>query len=82
MAIYVGGAIWIVANDRTAIGGGWITMRGMASFLVTFPVSAPLELLGVPLDHRRNVDMAVAIGGSAGVIYLVVAGITSLFRSS
>ena len=78
--IYLGCAIWVVAIDRTATGGGWITMRGMATFLITFPVSAPFELLGVHLDYRRNFDMMVAVGGSAGIVYLTAAGITSLFR--
>ena len=78
--IYLGCAIWVVVGDRTATGGGWITMRGMATFLVTFPISAPFELIGMHLDHRRNLDMVVAVGGSAGVVYFVTAGITSLFR--
>jgi hypothetical protein len=78
--IYLGCAIYVVASDRTATGGGWITLHGMATFLVTFPVSAPLEFLGMHLDHRRNLDMVVAVGGSAGMVYLTAAGITSLFR--
>ena len=36
------------------------------------PVSAPAELLGMKLDFRKNLDMAVAIGGCAALVYFVV----------
>ncbi len=35
------------------------------------PVSLPCELVGHPLDHRSNLDMASAILACAVIIYLV-----------
>lgn len=38
-AIYIAIAVWVVFSERTSpSGGGWISLNGMASFLITFPV--------------------------------------------
>jgi len=79
-ALYIGCAIYVVADDRKSTGGGWITMHGMATFLITFPISAPGEFLGMRPDYRRNLDMTLAIGGTAALIYLASAGVGALFR--
>ena len=68
-ATYAAGAMWVVIGERAETGGGWITLRGMGAFLVTMPISAPAEMLGLKLDFRRNLDMAVAIGGCALLVY-------------
>lgn len=78
--LYVAAAIWIVRDERVRTGGGWISLNGMASFLATLPVSAPCEWLGCKLDHRRNLDMAFAIGACAALVYGLVAGAVALGR--
>lgn len=70
--LYAACAIGVVATERGESPSGWITLQGMGSFLVTMPVSAPAELLGMKLDFRKNLDMAVAIGGCAALVYFVV----------
>lgn len=74
-AIYVVFAVLVIASDRQSKGGGWITLNGMASFLVTFPVSAPLEMLGHKLQFRRNIEMTAVVASCAFLVYFVGAGI-------
>jgi hypothetical protein len=76
--IYLAFAIWVLIQDRTTTGGGWISFNGMSTYIVTMPVSAPFELLGYKLDFKRNLDMTVAIGGCALLVYLVGAGLAWL----
>lgn len=73
--IYVILAVWIVVHERRRSGGGWISLQGILSYLITFPVSYPADRLGNKLDHRRNRDMAFAIIGCAVFIYLICAGL-------
>jgi hypothetical protein len=76
--MYLAVAIWVLIEDRTTTSGGWISLNGMSTYIVTMPVSAPFELLGYKLDFRRNLDMAVAIGGCTFLVYLVGAGLAWL----
>lgn len=75
-AIYIAIAVWVVISERSSPGGGnWISLNGMASFLVTFPVSAPLEILGSKPDYQKNVDIGGAILACAVLAYFVGAGV-------
>jgi hypothetical protein len=78
--LYVVLATCVVLSDRKGGGGGWISLSGMASFLITFPVSLAGELLGMKPDFRRNLDMAFAIIVCAGLVYLLGAGLGKLAR--
>jgi hypothetical protein len=74
--IYIVLAVGVLWQDRTGTGGGnWISLSGMSTYLVTIPVSAPFELMGAKLDYKKNIDMALAIGGCAVLVYLVGAGL-------
>jgi len=78
-SIYAVLAIGIVVAERApGGGGGWISLKGIASFLATFPASAVAELAGMKLDFRRNIDMAFAISACTALIYLVGAGLGKL----
>ena len=80
--IYVVIAIYVIWDDRTHTGGGWISLNGMTSFLVTLPISAFVnELLGYRLDFRRNIDMAFAVLGTATCVYFALFGIGTLLHT-
>lgn len=76
--LYLAAAIWIVGGERRSTGGGWITLNGMGTFLITLPVSALGEKLGARPDYRRNMDMTFAIGVCAILIYLLGAALGKL----
>ena len=75
-ALYAAFAVLIVAADRApGAGGGWISLAGMSSYLVTAPVSLPFEFLGQKLEYKRNLDMGFAIFGCSMIVYLVGAAL-------
>lgn len=78
--LYVGFAIYVVNADRRHNGGGWITLNGLVSFIVTFPVSALGEAMGLKPDYKRNLDMAFAILICGGLVYLAGAGLGALAK--
>jgi ABC-type Na+ efflux pump permease subunit len=79
-AVYVVIAVLIVASERRHTGGGWITLEGMGSYLITFPVSFLGERLGMRPDFRRNLDMLFAIGVCAMTLYFLGAGLARVAR--
>jgi hypothetical protein len=71
----------VVVSERTSTGGGgWISLNGMASFLITFPVSAPLEMMGARPDYQKTIDMGAAILACAVLVYFIGAGLGWLAR--
>lgn len=74
-ALYIVFATGIILSDRKGGGGNWISLSGLASFLITFPVSALGELLNMKLDFRRNIDMGFAVLVCALMVYLAGAGL-------
>ena len=64
----------LIAADRRPSSGSWINLSGLVSCLVTFPIAALAEKCGRRLDHRSNVDMTVAVAGTA----VLLAGLTAL----
>ncbi|MBK8837685.1 MAG: hypothetical protein IPO30_03025 [Hyphomonadaceae bacterium] len=79
--IYILLAVWVVFTERTSpSGGGWISLNGMASFLITFPVSMPLEIIGARPNYQKTFDMAAAILVCAALVYFVGAGVEWLVR--
>ena len=79
--IYIAVAIYAVHDDRTTQGGGWISLNGMATAIVTFPVTLLGEMLGMKPDYRRNLDMVFAIGMCAMLVYFLGAGLAKLARA-
>ena len=77
---YAAFAIWVVFTERATPGGGWINLNGMASYLVTLPVSAPMEMLGARPDYQKTFDMTAAILVCAALVYLAGAGLEWLVR--
>lgn len=79
---YAAFAIVVVWQDRNSTGGGWISLNGMASYLITFPISAFFDvLLSFKLDYRRNLDMAFAILGTATCVYFALFGAATLIQT-
>jgi len=78
--LYVAIAIVLVAIDRKETGGGWITLHGMGSYLITLPISYLGEQLGMRPDYRRWPDMAFAIGCCAVIIYALGFALEKIIR--
>jgi hypothetical protein len=78
--LYVVVAVFFVVSDRGRGGTGWISLDGIATFLITFPVSLIGEKLGMRPDFRRNADMVFAIGVCAVLVYFLGAGLARLAR--
>jgi len=81
-AIYIAVATGILVNEsRSAAPGQWIELKNLVAFLVTFPISAPLEFLGVLPDLGNTAVLALLVAICAAMIYGVVAGIARLVTS-
>ncbi|MBN8734361.1 MAG: hypothetical protein J0L64_27750 [Acidobacteria bacterium] len=77
--LYIALALFVIHDDRTYTGHNWISLDGMPSFLATFPISAPADaLLHLRLNHRSNLHMAIAVLGTAALIYFVLAALARL----
>lgn len=83
--VYVAGALYVVHDELTYTGGGWINLRGMGVMLVTAPSQLTfglvMEWLGVArinyaepgwADYSR---LALHVAASAVAVYLVGYGI-------
>lgn len=68
-AAYVVFAVCMVVSERRSRAGGWISLTGMATYLATFPISMPMELLGHRPDYKRNLDMGLTILACAAIVY-------------
>ena len=62
----------VIALDRRPGGGSWINLSGLVSGLITFPITALAEQCGRRLDYRSNVDMTVAVAGTALLLALLI----------
>jgi len=81
-AVYAVVAILAVIGARKpGSGGNWASLPGIGAYVITLPISAPCERLGVKLDYKTNLHMAAAIGGCALLDYLIGSAIDWLFRA-
>lgn len=71
----------IVTEAVSPPSGGWISLPHMGAFLATFPVSAPLAMIGFEPDLDSKLTIALLLGASTAIIYKVVALIAGLFTS-
>lgn len=60
-------------DARTVTPGAWIGLKTIAPFLATFPISAPLAMLGMEPDLTSKANVAILLLATAGLIYWVVA---------
>ncbi|MBL8753955.1 MAG: hypothetical protein JNK15_11715 [Planctomycetes bacterium] len=77
--VYVAFAIHVIRCDRTPHRGGWISLNGLLSLLVTLPVAWLSEKCGRRLDHRKNLDMLVGVLGTALLLAAVAAALALPF---
>ena len=68
----------LVREDRTTSTGGFITLGGLVSTIVTMPVSFPLEYLDHKLDYKSNWQMGAAILVCGALVFGVAYGALSL----
>ena len=78
--IYLVIAVSVLVMDRKESGGGWITLHGMATYVITLPISLLREMIGMKANYRSNVDMAFTIGSCVALVYWVAVGLASVGR--
>ncbi len=78
-AIYVGVILFIVYSERAQMSGGFITLRGMGSFLFTFPSSMLFEYFS-RFDVMNNLQVGVSMVLNAALIYALLFGVLKLFH--
>jgi hypothetical protein len=74
-AVYVAVAAFVIVCDRAPHRGGWISLNGILSLLVTLPIAWLAAKCGRPLDPRRTADLVVGVLGTA---LLVAGGVAAL----
>jgi len=80
--IYFALALAVILTEvMSPPSGGWISLKHMGAFLATFPVSAPLAMIGVEPNLDNKLTIAVLLLSSTGVVYKLVALIGGLFTS-
>ena len=75
--VYIVLAIGLVRADRQTHTGGFISLQGMLSGLVTLPVTFLLEYCGHRINFRSNVEMGAAILGCAALFFLLTFGVVA-----
>ncbi|MCU0864557.1 MAG: hypothetical protein MUC36_12230 [Planctomycetes bacterium] len=73
-AVYAAATSFVIACERKPHRGGWISLNGIVSFFLTFPISWLLVRRGGGFDVRRNGAMLLAVGGTA----ILLAGLAAL----
>lgn len=79
--IYIGVACITILSDRRGSSGGWINLNGLATFIVTFPVSLIGEWIGAKPDHRRNADMIVTVSLCAALVFGLATGLARFVKA-
>ena len=73
--VYVFLAAAFVREDRKTHTGGFISLQGMMSAIVTLPMWFPFEYMGHKLDYRSNWQMGLAIALCGALIFgLILCG--------
>lgn len=79
-AIYaVLGAAILLWDSRTAVPGAWISVKNVTRFLVTFPVSAPLEMIGALPDLGNPLNVILLLAACTVLVYYIAWAIARLF---
>lgn len=63
-------------DSRASTPGAWISLKTIAPFLATFPVSAPLAMLGIEPDLTSKANVALLLLATAALIYWIVASVS------
>lgn len=81
--IYLVVAVIVIVQDALSpqTPGAWISLRNMVPFLATFPISAPLAMLGIEPDLSNKLTVAILLLACAALIYHVTAFLAGLFTS-
>jgi|GEM_PF-2934941 len=70
--LYLPAAVWMILVERGQPAvGGWISLRYIGSFMITFPIAAPAEWLGLKLNFAKNFDAAIAVVGCTALFYAI-----------
>jgi hypothetical protein len=68
--------LFLWQDSRAATPSTWISLKSIAPFLATFPVSAPLAMFGIEPDLTSKANVALLLLATAGLIYWVVASVS------
>lgn len=78
--LYMGAGIYLIHDDYTGPGGGWINLRGMVTGLVVAPISWPAEKFHWPFHPLNPFHAGAALLFCAWLLYWIVAGIEQFIR--
>lgn len=75
-AYLVVAVLFLWQDSRSVTPGAWISLKSIAPFLATFPVSAPLAMLGIEPDLTSKANVALLLAATAGLIFWIVASVS------
>ena len=78
--LYVAAGVYLIHDDYTHQGGGWISLRGMLTDLVVAPISFLAEKLGWPWQPLNPLHAGAALLICAVLIYTIAASIEAFVR--
>ena len=73
--VYMLLAAGFVRSDRGSNNGGFISLQGMMSLIMTLPVTALMEYLGHKIDFRSNRQMGTAILLCGAILFGISFGV-------
>lgn len=74
--------VYLIHEDYVSHSGGFISLKGMLTDLVTAPISFPAEKFNLPFQPLNPWHAGLALFICALLIYAIVAGIESLIRGT
>ena len=74
-ALYVAGAAYVVIDERRHPG----FLSNMGTYLITAPITLPLELAGLKPAVGNPLVAALLVLGNAGLTFLLVSWLAGVF---
>lgn len=79
--VYILPAAYVLIDESRHPTGGWVSLRSLLPALITFPISFPLEWMGMLPDLSKPETTACLVVACAMLIYHAAAKISKLLTS-